>query len=226
MKTTLKSFVLILKTIFIKSIFLLIILFSTKSYAACIREDVSYYLKQGFNQEQIVKLCARQNSIPQEQRHTPIQEPQQPTLPPQENHAQHPNEAPPSRHSEATSTYGNLDAIFLSTAVEAYEVEVTEDTIMFTRKDCFDYGEEDWNEFQERACPRVKYAIDRNGLKIVDRDNGFFGMGSTALYISGDIKAEILDLDQFKTKNQEAIRTAIQKNTEKLKINIRSGMSQ
>jgi hypothetical protein len=226
MKTTLKSFVLLPKTIFIKSIFLLIILFSAKSNAACIREDVSYYLEQGFNQEQIVKLCARQNSIPQEQLHTPIQEPQRPTLPPQENHAQHPNEVTPSRRSEATSTYGSLDAIFLSTAVEAYEVEVTEDTIMFTRKDCFDYGEEDWNEFQERACPRVKYTINRGRLKIVDRDNGFFGMGSTALYISGDIKAEILDLDQFKTKNQEAIRTAIQKNTEKLKINIRSGMSQ
>jgi hypothetical protein len=61
---------------------------------------------------------------------------------------------------------------------------------------------------------------------IKDRDNGFFGLGSTALYISGNIKAEILNLGQFKQDQQEEIRHIIQKNTEMLKIDVRSGMPQ
>ena len=224
-KITLKNFVLIPKITLIKSFFLLSLLFLPKSYADCAREDVSYYLEQGFNHEQIVQLCARQNTVPKEQPHPSTQELQQKPLLSKKEQIKHPV-VPSSRHSEAASVYGNLDAIFLSTAIEAYEVKVTDEAIMLTRKDCFDYGQEDWNEFKERACPKVKYIISRGGLKIVDRDNGIFGMGSTALYISGKIKAEFLDLDQFKTKNQEAIRDAIQKNTVKLKINIRSGMSQ
>ncbi|MCF6204161.1 MAG: hypothetical protein L3J59_10915 [Methylococcaceae bacterium] len=227
MKTTLNNFVLVPGITLLKSIFLLSMLFLPKSYAACVREDVTYYLEQGFNNEQIVQLCVRKNTVPEKQSHpsSTTQELQQKPFVPKKEHIQD-SVAPTSRDSEAASTYGNFDSKFLSTAVEAHEVEVTEEVIILIRKECFDFGQEDWNEFKERACPKVKYIINRGGLKIVDRDNGIFGMGSTALYISGNIKAEILDLDLFKTKNQEAIQEIIQKNTVKLKISIRPGMSQ
>lgn len=250
-KYILEHFVITSKnpTIFISRFCLFVILFSAKSYAACPREDVTYYLKEGFNHEQIVKLCSIQNSTHQQQSTLPTQEPQKKNLssqkelpshthstPPQHTHtapanyahdapAHHTHKTPAYRH-EALGIYGNPDAVFLATAVEAYDVEVTDSAIIFTRKDCFNYGQEDWNEFQDRACPNVKYTITRGGLKIVERDNGIFGLGSTALYISGNIKAEILDIDQFNTKHREAIRATIQNNTKKLKIDVRSGMPQ
>lgn len=230
-KKALESFVLTPKTtMFIRAFCALVILFSVESHASCVREDVTFYLKQGFNHEQIVQLCATQNVTPQQPSYSSIKKPQQKTLSSQPEKLQpetspYVDKAPIYRH-EASGIYGNPDAVFLATAVEAYDVEVNEEAIMFTRKDCVDYGQEDWNEFKDRACPNVKYSITRGGLKIVDRDNGFFGMGSTALYISGTIKAEILDLDQFKSKHQTVIKRIIQKNTEKLKIDVRSGMPQ
>ncbi len=202
----------------------IVILFSAKAYAACPREDVSYYLKEGFNQEQIVELCS--TSKPSQRSYektTKVQ--QEPHTEESKQQLKSLDDTRVIRHKSA-GIYGNPDAVFLATAIEGYDVEVTENTIIFTRKDCFNYGQKDWNGFQNSACPNVKYTIIRGGLMIKDRDNGFFGLGSTALYISGNIKAEILNLGQFKQDQQEEIRHIIQKNTEMLKIDVRSGMPQ
>ncbi len=200
------------------------LIFSAQVYAECPKEDVTYYLKQGFNQEQIVQLCTKQNSTSQKQLPSSIKEPEQKSFLSPSRSADDLKSA--EINSNKSSGIYNPDAIFLASAIEAYDLEVTKDVIMLTRKDCFEYGQEDWNEFQDRACPNVKYTISRDGLEIVDRDNGFFGMGSTALYIAGTITAEIVDLDQFQDKQHEAIKATIQNSTKKLKINIRSGMPQ
>lgn len=212
-----------LKTkMFIKSLYIITILFSANVNANCSKTDVTYYLKEGFKHEQIVKLCSSQKITPQKPA-----EPSNDQLIKKE--VSRPNLATKKTTAvppESSAYYDNQDAIFLATAVEAYDVEVTDDAIMFKRKDCFNYGQEDWNEFQDRACPHVKYIISRKGLKIVDRDNGFFGIGATALFISGNIEANILDLDTFQEKFHEDIMETIQKNTEKLEINVRSSMPQ
>jgi hypothetical protein len=200
------------------------ILFSVKAYAACPREDVSYYLKEGFNQEQIVELCSA--SKPSQRSYEKTTKVQQEPLTAESKQQLKPLDDTRVIHHESAGIYGNPDAVFLATAIEGYDVEVTENTIIFTRKDCFNFGQKDWNGFQNNACPNVKYTIIRGGLMIKDRDNGFFGLGSTALYISGNIKAEILNLGQFKQDQQEDIRRIIQKNTEMLKIDVRSGMPQ
>lgn len=209
----------------IRTFYMMGILFSASSNATCPRDDVTYYLKEGFNHEQIVKLCSKQKGTPQQQLDSSTSELTKKTVLLSNEQKQNVNIAPIQQH-KVPAIDDNQDAIFLATAVEAYDVEVTDEAIIFKRKDCFNYGQEDWNEFQDRACPKVKYSISRKGLKIVDRDNGFFGMGSTALYVSGNIEAEILDLDEFQPKHQDVIKATIQKNTEKLKINIRSGMPQ
>ncbi len=200
-------------------------LFSVQAYAACPREDVSYFLKQGFNHEQIVQLCSSPSSSKKTVESTESKIKQTPPFVKNEHPSKPFVESPSIRH-ESTGIYGNPDAVFLATAIEAYDIEVTKNTIMFTRKDCFKFGQQDWNGFQNSACPKVKYTIISGGLKINDRDNGFFGLGSKALYVSGNIRADILDLDQFKQNQQEEIRQIIQKNTKALKIDVRSGMPQ
>ena len=212
-------------SLIIKKIVFLGILVSAQTFAACPREDVSYYLKQGFNQEQIVQLCAMSDSSPQSFEKTTNKVQQEPHSVESKKEPKSLEDAPIVRH-ESAGIYGNPDAVFLATAIEGYDVEVTENTIIFTRKECFNFGQKDWNGFQNSACPHVKYTIISGGLKIKDRDNGFFGLGSTALYISGNIKAEILDLGQFNQNQQEDIRRVIQKNTDMLKIDVRSGMPQ
>ena len=204
---------------------LLTILFSAEVYAACRRDDVVYYLQQGFNHEQIVKLCSEPKTSYQKP-FTSANKPQQKVLSPQIKQQAQPIAKPPVIRHEASGIYGNPDAVFLATAIEAYDVEVTENTIMFTRKDCFTYGQEDWNEFKSSACLVVKYTIVRGGLKILERDNGFFSLGGTSLYISGNIRADIIDLNKFKQDHQPEIKRIVQENTKKLKIDVRSGMPQ
>jgi hypothetical protein len=201
-------------------------LVSVEAFAACPREDVSFYLQQGFTHEQIIKLCSEPSPLEQKTTIPTNTPPAQKTLSPHSQQRTKPLVASPAIQHETSGIYGNSDAIFLATAIEAYDVEVTENTIMFTRKECFTYGQEDWNEFKNSACPTVKYTIVRGELKILERDNGFFGLGATALYISGNIKADILDLGKFKQSHQEEINQTIQQNTEKLKIDVRSGMPQ
>ena len=208
-----------------KKIVLLGFLVSAQAYAACPREDVSYYLKQGFKQEQIVQLCTMPDSSRQSLEKTTNKIQQEPHSVESKKKSKALEDAPIVRH-ESAGIYGNPDAVFLATSIEGYDVEVTENMIIFTRKECFNFGQKDWNGFQNSACPHVKYTIISGGLKIKDRDNGFFGLGSTALYISGNIKAEILDLGQFNQNQQEDIRRIIQKNTDMLKIDVRSGMPQ
>ncbi len=217
---TAKKIILLSKFVFFA------ILFSVKAYAACPREDVSYYLKEGFNQEQIVELCSTSKPSQQSyEKKTTTKVQQEPHTAESKQQLKSLDDIRVIRH-ESAGIYGNPDAVFLATAIEGYDVEVTENTIIFTRKDCFNFGQKDWNGFQNSACPHVKYTIISGGLKIKDRDNGFFGLGSTALYISGNIKAEILDLGQFNQNQQEDIRRIIQKNTDMLKIDVRSGMPQ
>ncbi len=73
--------------------------------------------------------------------------------------------------------YGDPDTVFLATAVEGYDVELSGYALSFSRKECFDYGWQDWNGFQDRSCPHVKYSISRGTLEVVERDNGLFGFG-------------------------------------------------
>ncbi len=204
----------------------LCVLFSAEAYATCPREDVAYYLQQGFNHQQIVTLCSEQAKPSYQKPYTPINEtPPQIVVPKTKQQAPLVT-TPAVIRDQATGIYANPDAVFLATAIEAYDVEVTENTIMFTRKDCFSFGQEDWNEFKNSACPTVKYTIVRGGLEVLERDNGFFGLGSTALYISGNIRADILDLEEFKQRYHQDIKRIVQQNTEKLKIDVRSGMPQ
>lgn len=42
---------------YIKSIILLLIIFSNTTYASCSKEDIDYYLKSGFTTEQVTALC-------------------------------------------------------------------------------------------------------------------------------------------------------------------------
>jgi hypothetical protein len=200
-------------------------LFSVHAYAACPREDVSYFLKQGFNHEQIVQLCSTTGSSKETVEKAESKIKQIPPFIKSEQPSKPLVESPDVRH-ESAGIYGNPDAVFLATAIEAYDIEVTKNTIMFTRKDCFNFGQKDWNGFQNSACPNVKYTIISGGLQIKDRDNGFFGLGSKALYVSGNIRADILNLDQFKQNQQEEIRQLIQNNTKALKIDVRRGMPQ
>jgi hypothetical protein len=227
-KNTLISYMFIPKTTRIRAFCVVGLLFSANSNATCPRGDVAYYLKEGFSHEQVVQLCSKQKVIPPQQMDSSTSKNTEKTVLLSNEQKRSVNTTPTIIQQREVSSINdsNQDAIFLATAVEAYDLDVTDKAIIFKRKDCFNYGQEDWNEFQDRACPNVKYIISRKDLKIVDRDNGFFGMGSTALYVSGNIEAEILDLGEFQPKHQEVIKATIQKNIEKLKINVRSGMPQ
>jgi len=217
-----------LQIVFIRTFLFFAIVFAFKANAACQKEDVSFYLEKGFNHEQVIQLCANTQTKPQDTNAPVVQ--QQPTPAPTPTAAPMTTAPISSTVTQNNQTgfglYGHPDAIFLATAIEGYDVEVTDREIIFARKECFKYGVEDLNGFRNQACPNVRYSIARGGLRIVDRDNGIFGFGSTALYISGNITVEILDLNTFRAENQSEIQSIVEAKTDKLKINVRSGMPQ
>lgn len=173
--------------------------------AGCSRSDVEFYLKQGFANDQVVKLCAsgpaaapaRSRSYDERGRGEP------------RNYA--------SRAEEE-------DEIFLRTAIDGYDLSVTEDALAFTRKICVNFGWKDWNGFREEACPHVRYSVALKGLQVSDTAKEFYFFGAGRISVTGDIKREILNISEFPAKYHQQIRDAVASDDKTLQIGIRSGM--
>lgn len=165
--------------------------------AGCSRDDIDHYLEKGFSPSQVTTICgapaapvapapAVQNQAPQQQ-----QQVQQPTVQP-------PNQSS-TRYAPAAEPVA--DRKFLIDVINGYDTVLTDDTLAYTIKKCYELGEEDLFGFPPELCPEIRYTLNLNGLKMIETGRKYLLFGPPEIRLHGQIQREILT--DLKDVNEE-----------------------
>ena len=182
--------------------------FSAISYAECSKEDVIFYLQEGFSHEQVVGLCAtskKSTSTPYDSLTT--------------------KKFVPKTGMKKSIPAGIDNIIYLKSTIQADELQLTSTQLNFTENShCIQYGLEDGTGFKDEVCVMTKTVIDLAGLKIIKAKKGLPLFGGSELIISGKIQRQVLNPDILNTKQRLGIKDSYQLNPLKLHIPMRSGI--
>lgn len=149
-----------------KWLLVVVILTSPYAWAGCDPETVDFYLKKGFNPEQITQLCA--DSTPTTPSYQPYQKPvvivKQGYMP-----------GMSEEESRAIRT--------LKGSIDARSVDVTDAKINYISKLCLRVGNSPELEQRITKCVDVAYSISRDDLKVRESGSGmmFFGRESVTV---------------------------------------------
>ena len=185
--------------------------------AACSRSDVEFYLDKGFSHEQITAICSGAEV---------------PTVMESEVKAGEAGEAEVRQseteisetRSETASETARNDASFLAGAIEGNDVEVGMESLKYTTRDCFEYGEEDSNGFRKKACPEVRFSIDFEGMKIKRSGRKEFLYGPRVIVVKGRIERQILSgVEHLGKYDRKEVHRVLERNDE-VAIPIRKGI--
>jgi len=150
--------------------------------AACSRSDVEFYLDKGFSHEQITAICSE----------TEAQTVSEPEVKSGEAEIRQSETEKSETRSETAPETARNDASFLAGAIDGNDVEVGMESLKYTTRDCFKYGEEDNNGFRKKACPEVRFSIDFEGMKIKRSGRKEFLYGPRVIVVKGRIERQIL----------------------------------
>lgn len=193
--------------------------------AGCSRDDVDHYLEKGFTPSQVTAICGAPaaptvpTAVPSEfQKSDPPSHPQQPIAPqpvakqPKQPTVRQPVVEPPSQFSIQLSSAqpSPPDQNFLIDVINGYDTLLTEDTLAFTMKRCYDLGEEDLFGFSPELCPEIRYTLNLNGMTFVDAGNKYLVFGPPEIRLNGQVQRDILtDLRDVQPDLKELLVKAI-----------------
>ena len=104
-------------------------------------------------------------------------------------------------------TSPNKNEQFLKEAINGRNILLTDDSLQYTLKTCYNYGEEDQYGFAPKACPIVKYAIDLKGLEVIRSGKKYIFFGDHEIEVKATIRREIISgLDKHKAEEQQQIQ--------------------
>ena len=168
--------------------------YSNISFAECARDDVNFYLEKGFTPEQITTICSKTSG----KKNTADQQETEQTK----------SQPAPEKNIE----------LFFKEAIKGRNVSLSNDTLQYTVKNCFEFGQEDLYGFANKACPLIKFTIARANLEIIKSQKKYIFFGDNEIKIKGSIKREIIggleknkedDLDLIKSKIESGDYTFI-----------------
>lgn len=181
----------------------LLFLAATSAHAACTRDDISFYLSNGFTEEQITAICtvsteteARsapatpETAVPSTSA-TPEPAPSTPDTP--EPAASVAVEPPAAGNNKAAESY-------LREAIEGHDVRVEGGFLHYTARICIPYGRFNTNKepWSKEACELVRHKVALRGMKAKREwiSKGLFK--PRQIYLEGQIERELVsDLDDF-----------------------------
>ncbi|HHC74908.1 MAG TPA: hypothetical protein ENK78_07515 [Thiothrix sp.] len=151
--------------------------------ANCSRSDVDHYLKSGFSHTQIVQLCGAVNkgaapapvvAAP----HSPI-----------------PQTAP-----VVGANHSQNESVFFKSAINARQVDLFADKIVYTDKACIKFGLEDMMGEKEELCRDVQTSIHFAGLQVIRATRGIPLIQKRELVVQGTINRVLLKPDSIPAK--------------------------
>lgn len=167
---------------------------------SCSRSDIDYYLQRGFSNEQVVQLCAGPTTA--------------------QNTSQQTYQAP----SQAPNALRE-DESYLSAAIDADDVKMTPQTLTLYPRECIKYGPPNNTDLIEDICVNTKLTISFSGLKVGKSKKGIFLVRDATVDLSGNIKRELVGLNELRRQDREAIIETLSLTPRNLKMKIRSGIN-
>ena len=197
----------------------LLLLTATNAHAACTRDDISFYLSNGFTPEQITAICtAAGESAPPAPTATPepassvpsaTTEPAAPPTPvtPEAEAPAIPVTPEPAEDIAVVPPAGgkNKDAEkFLLEAIKGQDIHIDEGFLHFTAKVCIPYGRSSTNKepWENETCELVKYKVTLRGMKAKRELISQRLFQPRQVYLEGQIERKLVsDLDDLLSAN-------------------------
>ncbi len=168
----------------------LLFLTATNAHAACTRADISFYLSEGFTQEQITAICAVATDAAA------------PSIPASPEPAANIAVVPPAGGN-------NKDAErYLREVIKGHDVHVEEGFLHFTARVCIPYGRFNDNKepLTKETCEQVRYKVTLRGMKVKREWVSRNLLQPRQIYLEGQIERELVsDLGDFSTVDRGQI---------------------
>jgi hypothetical protein len=182
----------------------LLFLTASNAHAACSRDDISFYLSEGFTQEQITAICtvATEPAAPS----TPATpEPAAPSTPAT------PEPAAPSTPATPEPAEGgsNKDTErYLREAIKGHDIHVEEGFLHYTARVCIPYGQFNDNKepWAKETCELVRHKVTLRGMRAKRELFSTSLFQPRQIYLEGQIERELVsDLDNFSSTSRRQI---------------------
>ncbi len=186
----------------------LLILTATNAHAACTRDDVSFYLGEGFTPEQITAICAVVKQAPPA---TP--EPAAPTTPATAEPAEPSTPATPEPAASIAvvpPAGGNNTEVekYLREVIKGHDIHVEEGFLHYTAKICIPYGRFNDNKepLPEETCEQVRHKVALRGMRAKREWFSTSLLQPRQIYLEGQIERELVgDLEDFSPTSRRQI---------------------
>jgi hypothetical protein len=171
----------------------LLFLTASNAHAACSRDDISFYLSEGFTQEQITAIC------------TVATEPAAPSTPAT------PEPAAPSTPATPEPAEGgsNKDTErYLREAIKGHDIHVEEGFLHYTARVCIPYGQFNDNKepWAKETCELVRHKVTLRGMRAKRELFSTSLFQPRQIYLEGQIERELVsDLDNFSSTSRRQI---------------------
>ena len=152
-----------------QKLWFVMLLTSSYAWAGCDRETVDFYLKKGFNQEQITQLCAQ--STPTAPSYQPYQKP---VVIVKQGYV-------PGMSEEEARAIRTLQG-----SIDARSIDVTDSKINYISKLCLKAGNSPDLDKRITKCLDVAYSISRDDLKVRESGSGLLFFGQETVTVSSD----------------------------------------
>ena len=172
--------------------------FTTYSYAECARDDINYYLSKGFTPDQITAICTTSSIKPEDNKSVNNTDKQ---------NDQESGEKEMIETNNNQKTSPNKNEQFLKEAINGRNISLSNDSLQYSLKTCYNYGEEDQYGFAPKACPIVKYVIDLKGLEVIRSGKKYIFFGDHEIEVKATIRREIIGgLEEHEAGEQQQIQ--------------------
>lgn len=117
----------------------------------------------------------------------------------------------------------NDDLIFFYKSILADKITLTSQSLIYIKKECFEYGNEDITGFREKVCVRVQTDIRLPGLNIIKAsDKRLFS--DAELIIKSEINRKILNGKTLSIKERQALNKIFDPEPTRFDIPLRDGI--
>ena len=183
---------------------------------SCSKADIDHYLKSGFTHDQVVKLCTD-------------------TATPQSSGNLYQSISTPNRSAPApvaaiaspsvnTGRRSSEDQVYFETVIEGNPVTLSNNQLIFERKECAVYGELDMTQIREKACVKTRTTINLKGLEVVRATKGVLLIREQELLVKGNISREYISTTGLNKYKMAAVRQQLPTQLKKFNIPIKKGI--
>ena len=205
------------RNIFLIKCFVAYLFCNASSYAACSKEDVSYYLDRGFNAEQVTALCGgKDESDKKEGRYESFSD-----------------EYADEKDEEYVRRMRIQRQVFFKSSLGAQNVELRKDKLLYDMYECARDGlAKPGSDFNKKGCATVRVTIKLSEVEVSEKEykeKVFFGAKS--ILIKGNVSSKILrggmeGLDPYDAEVlKNKIRARLGKNKKEVLVPIKQGLN-